>query len=867
MVSQTDKSSVPFDLTRGRLKIFLGMCAGVGKTYAMLKEARQRLTEGSDVVIGYAETHHRPETEALLQGLPIVPRKTIGYRGVMLEEMDLDAILARRPMLAIVDELPHTNAIGSRHSKRYQDILELLDAGIDVFTALNVQHIESRVDVVAGIASINVRETVPDSIIDMADDIQLIDITPEDLRTRLSEGKVYLGSRAATAADNFFRIANLSALREIAMRLMSEKVGRDVRLKMAERHIQGPWKSSERYMVAVGPSPFSEPLIRWTRRIASATQAPWIAVHVDTFSPLSDEQKQRLSRNLSLVKQLGGETVTVSAEDVSSALLQVAREMNVTQIVVGKPLESSLIRFFTGRSLVDKLILKSGDIDVCVVRAEKGSPKKTRWRLTAQRSMPWHHKLGFGCGIIAAITLLFWAIRGMATYSSIALLYLLAIVFLAMRLSRRAIVIIAALSGILLNFLFIPPILTFRISKLNDILMFSMYFVVALAIGQLTARLRMRELTERRREKRTGVLYKLAQCVVESHTLDEGIRLAIAQIDSVFEGRTAVTLVSKNGAIADNPHPASTWQLNIKESSVVAWVYGAGKPAGRFTDTLPQSEGIHVPLQTTHGSIGVLSLLITSNSILDVGQRELLETVADHVAALVDRYNLISQSNESALAQESEKLYKVLFDCLSHELKTPLTIVTTATSQAVDCYDKGDAAGGRFALHESSIALNRLRRIVDNLLSMTRLDSEQGKLEPVWCDIEEIITVVRDQLSDILSDYRVNVMIQDNIPMLQVDSVLLTHVILNLLVNASQYSPTGSEIVIAASADDKNVVVKVSDHGEGIPHEELNGGLFEKFHRGHNARLGCMGLGLSIVHRFMEIIGGTVTASNNENGN
>ena len=260
-------------------------------------------------------------------------------------------------------------------------------------------------------------------------------------------------------------------------------------------------------------------------------------------------------------------------------------------------------------------------------------------------------------------------------------------------------------------------------------------------------------------------------------------------------------------------------------------------------------------------------MLITSNSILDVGQRELLETVADHVAALVDRYNLISQSNESALAQESEKLYKVLFDCLSHELKTPLTIVTTATSQAADCYDKGDADGGRFALHESSIALNRLRRIVDNLLSMTRLDSEQGKLEPVWCDLEEIIAVVRDQLSDMLKDYRVNVIIQDNIPMLQVDSVLLTHVISNLLVNASQYSPTGSEIIIAASADDKNVVVKVSDQGEGIPHEELNGELFEKFHRGHNARPGGMGLGLSIVHRFMEIIGGTVTANNNENGN
>jgi two-component system sensor histidine kinase KdpD len=860
---QTDNSPIAPGQTRGKLKIFLGMCAGVGKTYAMLREARQRLNEGVDVVIGYVETHHRLETEALLQGLPVVSRKAIEYRGMTLEEMDLDALLARRPALAIVDELPHTNAMGSRHPKRYQDVLELLDAGIDVFTALNVQHIESRVDVVSGISSINIRETVPDSIVDLADDIQLIDITPEDLLSRLSEGKVYIGERAATAADNFFRIANLSALREIAMRLMSEKVGRDVREAMEERHIQGPWKSSERYMVAVGPSPFSEPLIRWTRRIASATQSPWIAVHVDTFTPLSDEQKQRLSRNLSLVKQLGGETVTVSAEDVSAALLLIARDRNVTQIVVGKPPESRVIRFFSGRSLVDKLILKSGDIDVCVVRAEKGSRKKERWYRSLQRSMPWYNELAFGCGIIAAITAAFWLVRDLAAYSSIALLYLLAIVFLAMKLSRRAIVIVAALSGLLWNFLFIPPVFTFRISKLNDILMFSMYFVVALVIGQLTARLRKRELTERRREQRTRVLYKLAQCVVESHTLDEGIRLAIAQIDSVFEGRTAVTLASVNGSVANNPHPASTWQLSVKESSVVTWVFGSGNPAGRFTDTLPQSEGIHVPLQTTHGRIGVLSLVLTGNTILDVGQRELLETVADHVAALVDRYNLISQSNKSALAQESEKLYKILFDCLSHELKTPLTIVTTATSQAVDCYDNGDAAGGRLALQESSIALNRLRRIVDNLLSMTRLDSEQGKLEPVWCDIEEIIAVVRDQLSDILDNYHVKVVIPDDMPMVQVDSVLLTHVISNLVVNASQYSPLKSDIIITASADDKNIVIKVSDQGEGIPPEELNGALFEKFHRGANARPGGIGLGLSIVYRFMEIIGGTVTAGNN----
>ncbi len=866
MGSQTDQSSLPQDRIRGKLKIFLGMCAGVGKTYAMLNEGKDKLLEGVDIVIGYAETHNRPETTALLQGMPVVQRSKIEYRGITLEEMNLDAILERRPTLAIVDELPHTNAIGSRHPKRYQDVLELLDAGIDVFTALNVQHIESRVDVVQSITSINVRETVPDSVVDLAEDIQLIDITPEELLSRLAEGKVYLGDRAATAADNFFRIENLSALREIAMRVMSEKIGQDVRDAMAERHIQGPWKSSERYLVAVGPSPFSEPLIRWTRRVASATQSPWIAVHVDTFQELADEEKQRLSRNLSLVKQLGGETVTIAAEDVSAALLNVANERNATQIVVGKPLESSLVRFFTGRSLVDKLILKSGDIDICVVRAEKKSHGRTHRYHQFRASIPWHRELGVGCGIIAAITAIFWLFHDLTTHSSIALLYLLSIVFLATRLSRRAILIIAALTGILWNFLFIPPIFTLRIGTLSDILVFCMYFIVALVVGDLTARLRIRELAERMGERRTRVLYKLAQCVVESRTLDEGIRLAITQIDAVFEGRTAITLVSENGMLMSDPHPSSTWRLSPKEFSVVAWVNGSGRPAGRFTDTLPQSDGIHIPLQTTHGRIGVLSLALLNNSILDVGQRELLETVSDHVAALVDRYNLIRQSNKVSIAEESEKLYRVLFDCISHELKTPLAILTATIGQIGELLRNGNADQAISTLDEGAIALRRLRRIVDNLLGMTRMESDRSKLDWVWCDLEEIIDAARNQVSDLIPINRLVVSIPDDTPPIKADPILLTHAISNLLINAAQYSPVGSEIAILASVDDKDVFLNICDKGEGIPAEELDGRLFEKFHRGRNARPGGIGLGLSIVHRFMELIGGTVTAGNNADG-
>jgi two-component system, OmpR family, sensor histidine kinase KdpD len=852
---------------RGKLKVFLGMCAGVGKTYAMLQEARQKLSEGADVVVGFVETHGRPETQALLQGIPAIPLKRIDYRGIALFEPDLDAILARKPSLVIIDELPHTNAMGSRHTKRYQDVLELLDAGIDVVTAINVQHIESRCDVVHGITSVKVLETVPDSIIDLAEDIQLIDITPEDLRTRLAEGKVYLGERAATAADHFFRMENLSALREIAMRAMAEKVGKDVRDAMAQRNIPGPWKSSERFLVAVGPSPFSEPLIRWTRRIASATHSPWVAAYVDRLVPLSDEEKSRLARNLSLVRQLGGETVTVPAEDVASALLQVAREKNVTQIVIGKPLEPPLIRFFTGRSIVDRLILKSGDIDVCVVRAEKKNRERSRRINLLDASSPWYREIGSGAGVVAAITIVFWLLRDYTSYFSFALLYLLSIVVLALRLRRGTMVFIAVLTGALWNFLFIPPIYTFRIGKFNDVLMFCMYVIVALVIGSLTTKIRLREIGERMRQRRTGVLYQLAQCVVESRTLDEGIRLAINHIDSLFDCRTAVCLVSDDERLAGSVHPASTVQLDAKELSVVDWVYHAGKPAGRFTDTLRESPCLHIPLQTAHGRVGVLSLLLDEKVVLDVGQRELVETVADHVAALIDRYDLIRQANRLSVAEESEKLFHILFDSVSHELKTPLAVLSAATSHIKENIRKGDSAQALVAQEESAVALRRLKRSVENLLGMTRMESGQGAKEFVACDLEEVVLSARDQVADLLEGREINVSIPDQLPMIKSDPVLFAHAIANVFANAVQYSPRGSGINAVAALDKEFIVLRIVDQGEGFPPEEPTRHLFEKFRRGRNARPGGTGLGLSIVSRFMNMMGGTVNAENNAQGN
>ncbi len=448
---------------RGQLKIFFGMCPGVGKTYTMLEAAQARAREGVDVVVGVVETHGRKETYALLAGLPIISRKKIEYRGVTLEEMDIDAILERRPALVLVDELAHTNAPGSRHPKRYQDVLELLDAGIDVYSTLNVQHLESRVDVVQQISGVAVREAVPDSVLDQADEIELVDLTPDQLRKRLAEGKVYMGERAATASENFFREETLTALREMALRATTEHVDQELRDVMRAKRIQAPWKSGQRLGVGVGPSPFSGQLIRWTRRIAAAMDAPWVAVYVETSATLGEEEKRRLTKNLSLARQLGAEVVMTTGDDVAGALLEAAREQGVTQMVVGKPMDSWLLELVKGGSLANRLIRRGGDIDVHVVSGVQGGGKRAR--------RPWSNWVGtnllqdcaVGVGGVLAATVVSWLLQGVMGYVAVSLIYLLGVVVLALRLNRWAVLLAAALSAVAWDYLFIPPIYTFTI--------------------------------------------------------------------------------------------------------------------------------------------------------------------------------------------------------------------------------------------------------------------------------------------------------------------------------------------------------------------------------------------------------------------
>ena len=560
----------------------------------MLQAAQQKLQQGVEVVVGIVETHGRRETEALLEAeCRLLPRTQVEYRGTKLEEMDLDAILVWHPGLAVVDELAHTNAPGSRHPKRYQDVLELLDAGIDVFTTLNVQHVASRSDTVRQISGVTVSETVPDSVLDLADEIGLIDLTPEQLRARLAEGKVYLGERAQWAAENFFRESNLTALREMALRLVAEHVDRDLRDIMLEQKIAGPWKSGDRLLVAVSASPYSERLIRYTRRLAASMEASWIVANIERPRPLSPEEQARLTRYLALARQLGAEVVSTPGREVGETLLRIARQHNVTQIVIGKPLGGRWVTFWK-RDPLHWLMRHSGNIDIHMIPSEEssGPPRESIEERLARA--PWA-EFGVALAVAGGVTAICLATFDYTGYWAVALFYLLAVVLTATRLRRWPTMLLAALSAFLWDFLFIPPRFTLYISHLHDFMMFGAYFIIALIIGHLASQLREREQSERRREERATALYRLTRALAASRDLDEALPKALAMIRNVFQADAIVWLRDESGLVQ---HPASTFAPSTKDESVATWAFQKKQAAGKSTDTLPDADGLHLPLVT-----------------------------------------------------------------------------------------------------------------------------------------------------------------------------------------------------------------------------------------------------------------------------
>jgi two-component system sensor histidine kinase KdpD len=830
--------------TRGKLKIFFGMSPGVGKTYAMLQAARQIQQQGTEVVVGIVETHGRKETEALLEGMPIMPRTQSEYRGTTFQEMDLDAILTWHPRLAVVDELAHTNAPGSRHPKRYQDVLELLDAGIDVYTTLNVQHVASRSDTVRQISGITVSETVPDTVLDLADEVMLVDLTPDQLRARLAEGKVYLGEKAEWAAQNFFRESNLMALREMALRLVAEHVDRDLRDIMSEQKIAGPWKSGDRLLVAVSASPYSERLIRYTRRLAASMEASWIVANIERPRALSPEEQSRLTRYLAFARQLGAEVISTPGSYVGEALLRIARQHNVTQIVIGKPLGARWTSFWK-RDPLQWLMRHSGNIDIHMIPSDESAMPQRETIEERLARAPWRD-FGIALAIAAGVTALCLAIFEYTGYWAIALFYLLAVVLAATRLRRWPTLFLAALSALLWNFLFIPPRFTFYISQLHDFMMFGAYFVIALVIGHLATQLREREQWERRREERATALYRLTRSLAASRDLDEALPKALALIKNFFQADAAVWLRDESGL---SQHRASTFAPSSKDESVATWAFQKKQAAGKSTDTLPDADALHLPLVTGDRAEGVLTVRIATPPTIE--QRELLDAFAAQLALFVNKERALEESRVAQVARQSQKLQKTLFDSVSHELKTPLAAMTAALQQPQP----------NFA--ELQQAVRRLTRSVDHLLDATRLES--GLLQPVreWCDPGDLLHEAI-ALSGLKED-SVRITITKDLPTVSVDAALIQQALVALLSNAAAHAESDQPIEVSAARDESMLVLSVADHGPGLAPGEENK-VFEKFYRGPGTRPGGLGLGLSIARQLVEAHGGQIVAQNRQNG-
>ncbi|MBP9021871.1 MAG: sensor histidine kinase KdpD [Spirochaetes bacterium] len=849
---------------RGRLKIFFGMAAGVGKTFAMLEASHRLILEGKKVLVGYVETHGRQETTALTNGLEILPRKKIDYNGFIIEEFDIDEALSISPDYLVIDELAHSNAEGSRHFKRYQDVQEILDNGISVLSTLNIQHLESQADIVEKITGVKIRETLPDSILDQADEIELVDIPTEELLKRLSEGKVYVPEKAEVAAANFFKKSNITALRELALHYVANKVDEDLQNYTRKKDIRGAWKSGEKILVAVSPSPYSEYLIRWTRRMASNTRASWVALYIEKDKELSVNARAILQKNLSLARELGAEVISTSDEDVISGLLRISSQKNITQIIVGKPLKRYLADYLHGGNLVERLIKRCGDIEIHIVTQPNTSSISFFSRITvAYKSSVKEYLIGVGA--VLGVTLANLMMVSFVGYWTIALVYLLCVALIALRIGRGPVLVASALSAVSWNFLFIPPLHTFRIDKLEDILMFMMYFIIAMILGGLTSKLRIKESALRKREKRISDLYELSNMLSSTRSFEDLISSASIYIKKYLNMDAAFFTASEPDKITEHEYIKGRLILDEKDRGVVDWVYKNNKTAGLYTNTLPRAGAYFIPLSSTDNIVGVIALRPESFSALSPEIENFIQNVVFQIAMHIE-HEILSQNNrKSLMIAESERLYKVLLNTISHELRTPLTAISGASSCLLDDKISENIDVRKELSLEIHKAADRLNHLVDNLLDMSRLESGMLKLNKKLNDIGELISVSVRRLEKELADHILVLSIDENIPPIYIDFTLMEQALTNLIYNAVSYTPAGSKIEIAAISQNSFIKIELKDNGPGLSEEDIPY-LFDKFRRGAHVSAGGTGLGLSICKGIIEAHGGMIRAMNRADG-
>jgi len=842
---------------RGRLKIFLGAAPGVGKTYEMLSAARARYKEGVDVVVGVVETHGRSETQALLEGLEVIPRNPVEYRGRTLAEMDLDALLARRPQLALVDELAHTNAPGSRHPKRYMDVDELIAAGIDVYTTLNVQHVESLNDVVARITRIRVRETVPDSIIDKADDIELIDLTPEDLIQRLRDGKVYVPHQAERAIRHYFSPGNLTALRELALRRTAQRVDDQMVRYMQAHAIAGPWAAGERILACIGSEASNTEVVRHAKRMADSLKAPWTAVHVETGRDLdlSDVERDRIAEAMRLAERLGAETVTLPGQDVADTIAEYARASNVTHIIIVQPPRSWWLELLRG-SLARQLIRKAGGASVHVLGRSGEATEPRERTLPSGNAGAYVGSLAF-VAVSLGIALLLHHVLSVA---SVAMTFLTAVLVASVVYGLWPALLASFASVLAYNFFFLPPLYTFTIADPENIVALFFFGVTAVIASNLTARVRAQAIVARQRARTTEELYQFSRKLAGAANLDDLLWATVHQIALMLKVHVVI-LLPEEGTVAVRAGFPPEDTLDAADLAAAKWCWEKNRAAGRGSDTLPGARRLFKPMNTGRGAVGVVGIdSDVPGPILTPDQHRLLDALTDQAALAIERVNLVEDVDRARLVAETDRLRAALLTSISHDLRTPLaSILGSATSlgQALDPPVRIEL------IRNIQDEAERLNRFIGNLLDMTRLESGPLRLRTVAVDVSDAIGGALRRAGKILAQHRTEVMLERDLPMLDADEVLFEQVLFNLLDNAGKYAPAGSLIIIKAWRDEGQVVVQVLDEGAGIPTEDLER-VFDKFYRvgGADRRRAGTGLGLAICRGFVEAMHGSITAGN-----
>jgi two-component system sensor histidine kinase KdpD len=846
---------------RGKMKIFFGMCAGVGKTYTMLQTAQAEKLKGSEIIIGYVETHNRKETAELVEGFELIPRKTYLYKSTTVHEMDLDAIIARKPQIVLVDELAHTNAPGSRHAKRYQDVMEILDNGINVYTTLNVQHLDSRSETVAQITGIIVRETLPDEIFENADEVELVDLTPDELLQRLSEGKVYAPERSKQAIENFFRKGNITAMREMALRIVADRVDKQLHEYMQLKRIRGPWKSGLHLLVAIGFTEQSTKLLRWAKNLSYSMGASIQAIYVETMHDLTPKEREQLDKNITLAGQLGIKFRIITNLDVVKAIVDFAQKENVTHIIVGKPRAINILSMLRLGNFVNRLIRYSGNIDVYIL----GSDSETKDKYKEKVSIPsftsnFQQYLTVSLFVIL-LSIGCYLVKDYAGYQVVSFGLLILVSILALFYGTGPILLAAALSALIWDYFFIPPQFTLHIGKPEDMLMLIMFFIIALLNGILTSRVRHQEKKIRIREERTHALYQLTRELTMISGIEEVSKIAVKYIQKYFNLDCAIILKNDSNQLDGEFSHETKIELSENELSIASWVYKHSAKAGKFTDTLPSTSYTFYPLTGNVDNMGVIA--VEHSAVFTQGEVQFWEAFISQISNKYEREFLRNTAKKAYILNESDKLYKTLFNSISHELRIPVaTIIGASDTLLSQTYPEETKVKLYTEINTASIRLNQL---IENLLNMSRLES--GRISPRldWCDVNDLANKVVDNLKQELLPFKFYIVISSSMPLVQIDFGLIEQVLHNLVLNATQNAPAGTSIRLKFFYDNGFLTIQVMDRGAGFPNDDLQL-VFNKFSRGKDAKTGGTGLGLSIVKGFIEAHNGTVVAENRQNG-